>query len=157
MRFGFIADELETVVPNVVRTTRGKAFSDQKAVQYQDLIALLAAAAQSQQQRIEDQQARIDRQDSKITSMMQQMEGLQKLAQAMQEAKLAKLNTAHGPKRAQQALQEARSVYEALSKDSRIPGSTGVQLRGRGASPLSQHEEPPRQTPPAIGHPQWWR
>lgn len=49
MRFGFIADELETVVPQVVRTVGDRDVSSQKAVAYQDLIALLAAAAQSQQ------------------------------------------------------------------------------------------------------------
>merc|ERR1712127_1031576 len=60
MRFGFIADELESVVPEVVRTGKGKAFADQKAVQYQDLIALLAAAAQSQQQRIDEMQQEME-------------------------------------------------------------------------------------------------
>jgi hypothetical protein len=54
MRFGFIADELESVVPQVVRNVGGsKEFADQKAVVYQDLIALLAAALQEQQKRTE--------------------------------------------------------------------------------------------------------
>merc|ERR1712107_90406 len=47
MRFGFIADELEGVVPQVVRSVGNQQVSDQKAVLYQDFIALLAAAAQS--------------------------------------------------------------------------------------------------------------
>uniref|UniRef100_A0A7S1RR68 Peptidase S74 domain-containing protein n=1 Tax=Alexandrium catenella TaxID=2925 RepID=A0A7S1RR68_ALECA len=54
MRFGFIADELESVVPQVVRTVGDREVSDQKAVVYQDLIALLAAAAQGQAQAVED-------------------------------------------------------------------------------------------------------
>ncbi|CAE7363335.1 unnamed protein product, partial [Symbiodinium pilosum] len=61
MRFGFIADDLESVVPQVVRTTRGESFDDQKGVMYQDLIALLTAAAQGQQQIVEQQQDRMDR------------------------------------------------------------------------------------------------
>jgi hypothetical protein len=57
MRFGFIADELDTVVPEVVRTSGDREVSDQKAVVYQDLIALLAAASQSQQKLIESLEA----------------------------------------------------------------------------------------------------
>mmetsp|Transcript_6087 Transcript_6087/g.13029 ORF Transcript_6087/g.13029 Transcript_6087/m.13029 type:complete len:263 (+) Transcript_6087:2-790(+) len=62
MRFGFIADELESVVPQVVRTTGQGDRADQKAVVYQDLIALLASAAQSQQAEIESQRAAIESQ-----------------------------------------------------------------------------------------------
>merc|ERR1712008_221094 len=54
MRFGFIADELESVVPQIVRTVGDRDVADQKAVVYQDLIALLAAAAQSQQSLIQE-------------------------------------------------------------------------------------------------------
>ena len=78
MRFGFIADELESVVPNIVRTTKGKAFTDQKALQYQDLIALLASAAQSQQARIEQQQAQFEGQDQNIATLQQQFDDLQR-------------------------------------------------------------------------------
>ncbi|CAE7789320.1 unnamed protein product, partial [Symbiodinium microadriaticum] len=61
MRFGFIADDLESVLPQVVRTTRGREFEDQKGVMYTDLIALLASAAQGQQQIVEQQQDRMDK------------------------------------------------------------------------------------------------
>jgi len=71
MRFGFIADELESVVPNVVRTGKGKAFADQKAVQYQDLIALLAAAAQSQQQRIDEMQQEMEEMHAELKGLQQ--------------------------------------------------------------------------------------
>jgi hypothetical protein len=53
MRFGFIADELESVVPEVVRDATDADVPDQKGVVYQDLIALLAAASQSQQKLLE--------------------------------------------------------------------------------------------------------
>jgi len=59
MRFGFIADELESVIPEVVRRGGDREVDDQKAVVYQDLIALIAAASQSQQKLIESQQARV--------------------------------------------------------------------------------------------------
>jgi len=57
MRFGFIADELDQVVPEVVRRPGDREVTDQKAVVYQDLIALLASASQSQQKLIEELQA----------------------------------------------------------------------------------------------------
>jgi hypothetical protein len=60
-RFGFIAQELEEVLPNVVVSTTGKPSADAaaeagegtKAVLYQDLIALLTAVVQQQQQTID--------------------------------------------------------------------------------------------------------
>merc|ERR1711862_987862 len=54
MRFGFIADELESIVPQVVRNVGDKEVSDQKAVVYQDLIALLAASLQAMQGNFEN-------------------------------------------------------------------------------------------------------
>jgi len=60
MRFGFLADDLESVVPSVVRTTSNQVLENQKAVVYQDLIALLAAAAQSQQLVLDQQQLVLD-------------------------------------------------------------------------------------------------
>jgi len=59
MRFGFIADELESVVPQVVRSVGNRDYEDQKAVVYQDLIALLVAASQSQTQKLDEQSAKI--------------------------------------------------------------------------------------------------
>lgn len=89
MRFGFIADELESVVPEVVRRSGDHEVVDQKAVVYQDLIALLAAASQSQQQVIETQQSRIAKMETMQAKMetmqMQLLEKLTKLEQAKQE------------------------------------------------------------------------
>jgi len=88
MRFGFIADELESVVPEVVRRPGDREVTDQKAVVYQDLIALLAAASQSQQKLIETQQARVEQ----LESMQQRMmEKLLKLEEAKEEEKKKKL------------------------------------------------------------------
>jgi hypothetical protein len=53
MRFGFVADELESVIPQVVRSMGDKKVKDQKAVVYQDLIALLFSSVQAQTTRIE--------------------------------------------------------------------------------------------------------
>jgi hypothetical protein len=74
MRFGFIADELESVVPEVVRRPGDREVTDQKAVVYQDLIALLASASQSQQGLIESQQSRIESQQSRIESLEMKMD-----------------------------------------------------------------------------------
>jgi len=88
MRFGFIADELESVVPQVVRNVgnRNRAdFDDQKAVVYQDLIALLVAATQSQSSQIEDAQAKIEDAQVKIATLED--------AQALQSKQMSELIT----------------------------------------------------------------
>lgn len=51
-RYGFIADEVEATIPNVVRE-RLDLPDHHKGIVYQDLIAVLAAALQSMQQRLE--------------------------------------------------------------------------------------------------------
>jgi hypothetical protein len=81
MRFGFIADELESVVPEVVRRPGDREVTDQKAVVYQDLIALLAAASQSQQKLIETLEQKLVKQNdriAKIEMIQQQAEKNQK-------------------------------------------------------------------------------
>lgn len=77
MRFGFIADELESVIPEVVRRPGDRDVEDQKAVVYQDLIALIAAATQSQQKLIETQQARVAQLEEMQQKMMQKIMALE--------------------------------------------------------------------------------
>jgi len=84
MRFGFIADELESVVPQVVRTVGNREVEDQKAVVYQDLIALLASAAQSQQQRLDQQQQRLDQQQQQLDQQHLLTKELQKTLSSVQ-------------------------------------------------------------------------
>lgn len=76
MRFGFIADELESVVPQVVRQGRSDELSNTKSVVYTDLIALLTAAAQGQQQVIERQQGRMDKLLSDFASLKTELVNL---------------------------------------------------------------------------------
>eukprot|EP00435_Cladocopium_sp_Y103_P072219 s154_g39.t1 len=76
MRFGFIADELESVVPQVVRQGRSDELSNPKSVVYTDLIALLTAAAQGQQQVIERQQGRMDKLLSDFASLKTELVNL---------------------------------------------------------------------------------
>lgn len=93
MRFGFIADELDSVIPEVVRRPGDREVSDQKAVVYQDLIALLAAAAQSQQQVIEQQQ-RVIAENTARLDRLQQSTDLQKLEFELLRAELERLKKA---------------------------------------------------------------
>merc|ERR1712050_329387 len=74
MRFGFIADELESVLPQLVRSVGNQQVVDQKAVVYQDLIALLAAAGQSQQHRIETLEVALEELRSQLHSQLQSVE-----------------------------------------------------------------------------------
>lgn len=57
-RYGFIAQELERVLPDVVRRT-GEGPNEQMSVVYQDFIALLTMSAQTLQERVAGQQDRI--------------------------------------------------------------------------------------------------
>jgi hypothetical protein len=69
MRFGFIADELESVVPQVVRTVDKREVTDQKAVVYQDLIAVLAAASQEATKSLDVMDTRLELLRTKVTEL----------------------------------------------------------------------------------------
>lgn len=53
VRFGFLADELQSALPQVVREVQNARGEDQKAVVYQDLIAVLAAGLKEHQAKLE--------------------------------------------------------------------------------------------------------
>jgi len=101
MRFGFIADELESVVPQVVRNVgnRNRAdFEDQKAVVYQDLIALLVAASQQQTQKLDEQNAEIAAlRDAQATQAEQMAELFAELRKMKQEEKTHPATSAASP------------------------------------------------------------
>mmetsp|Transcript_84491 Transcript_84491/g.225779 ORF Transcript_84491/g.225779 Transcript_84491/m.225779 type:complete len:485 (-) Transcript_84491:65-1519(-) len=78
-RFGFIADELNRALPQLVRTTQG-AYS---GVVYQDIIAVLTVTAQAQQSRIETLEATVE-------SLVREVREARDLAsRAARDAKLA--------------------------------------------------------------------
>jgi hypothetical protein len=94
MRFGFVADELESVLPQVVRSVGNQEVEDQKAVVYQDLIALLAAGIQSQQHRIEMLEGALERSQRRsledamqFKEMREKMEQLEQRLQAQETEK----------------------------------------------------------------------
>jgi len=80
-RFGFIAQDLERVLPELVRTLNSKPLegepTDKKAVVYQDLIAVLAAASQSQQRTIEQQQQKLEEQERVMKGQQEKLQALQ--------------------------------------------------------------------------------
>lgn len=92
MRFGFIADELESAVPQLVRssTTRKQngLVDEQKQIALQDLVALLTAAAQNTQatteklmDQVSEQQKVVSEQQKVIQEMRAELDQLQKLFQ----------------------------------------------------------------------------
>merc|ERR1711988_979714 len=93
MRFGFIADELESVVPEVVRRPGDREVTDQKAVVYQDLIALLAAASQSQQKLIETQHSRVEQLEKAQRQMMDKIMNLEREESKKKKRKLRRKKT----------------------------------------------------------------
>jgi hypothetical protein len=68
LKFGFIAQELESVFPNLVRSVGD---DDTKAVAIQDLIAVLTLAFQSLQKQYETQQQEMDDQHTRLHRLEQ--------------------------------------------------------------------------------------
>lgn len=66
LKFGFIAQELETVFPNLVRTV-GK--DDTKAVASQDLIAVLTLALQTLQKEFDDTRRELEEQRIRVARL----------------------------------------------------------------------------------------
>lgn len=90
MRFGFIADELEAVVPSLVRSSPEKqGLKDFKAVQMKDIIALLAAAGQSQQEVIETQERLMDQVEAEFEAFKAELKVLNQLKEKKRQANRA--------------------------------------------------------------------
>lgn len=72
-RYGFIAQELQDVIPSVVRpiTSDGKP---RLAVVYQDLIALLTSAAQMLQEKVSKQEDKIARLEEQLAAMSKKLD-----------------------------------------------------------------------------------
>lgn len=66
LKFGFIAQELETVFPNLIRTAED---NNSKAVASQDLIALLTLALQTLQKDFDDARRELEEQSSRLSRL----------------------------------------------------------------------------------------
>lgn len=66
LKFGFIAQELETVFPNLVRTV---GQDDTKAVASQDLIAVLTLALQTLQKEFDDTRRELEEQRTRVARL----------------------------------------------------------------------------------------
>lgn len=121
MRFGFIADELETVVPQVVRNTQQDGLQDTKGVAYNDLIALLTAAAQGQQQVIERQQDRMDKLLSDFASLKTELVNLKQ-----EEFDLPNLRGKKKTKSGKGAKPRARADASAPAADANATNSSNA-------------------------------
>jgi hypothetical protein len=73
-RYGFVAQELERVLPTVVREK-----DDYKHVQYQDLIALLTLTAQSQQDRLDSLERKVYLEQQERRFLQDRLEKLERL------------------------------------------------------------------------------
>jgi hypothetical protein len=70
LKFGFIAQELETVFPNLVRTVgKRDQVDDAKAIASQDLIAVLTLALQNMQKEVEQQRSELSDTRARLTQL----------------------------------------------------------------------------------------
>jgi len=88
--YGFIAQELEKLLPDVVQPlATSEEGEGLKGVAYQDLIALLTLTAKAQQERLEAQQERLDSLElllgGKVTAEQQERKKLQERLEKQQE------------------------------------------------------------------------
>jgi len=119
MRFGFIADELETVVPEVVRHPGDREVSNQKAVVYQDLIALLAAASQSladQNRKLAEKSEKLEEKSEKQQSLIEQlMERVVALETGKKEDGPEKKQRKRKPKRKRRASKQSAHIVNSTN------------------------------------------
>lgn len=73
LKFGFIAQELETVFPNLVRTVAG----DTKAIASQDLIAVLTLAFQNLQKEHDEYKQKVMEQDLELQDLKRRLDRLE--------------------------------------------------------------------------------
>jgi hypothetical protein len=79
-RYGFVAQELERVLPSVVREK-----DDYKHVQYQDLIALLTLTAKAQQERLDSLSVETLELRGKVTAEQQERKKLQERLEKLED------------------------------------------------------------------------
>merc|ERR1712159_746857 len=94
-RYGFVAQELERVLPSVVREK-----DDYKHVQYQDLIALLTLTAKAQQERLDSLEQELR---AKVHSLEQELRAKVQSEQELRAKVMAEQ-------------QERKTVQERLEK-----------------------------------------
>jgi hypothetical protein len=138
MRFGFIADELESVVPQVVRNVgnRNRAdYEDQKAVVYQDLIALLVAASQSQTQKLDELSAQNEGQTLQLGEQTQKLDEATALIKD-QAAKIAALEEAQAAKTA--AVEEAAKIAQAAKIAADAQAAKSAQMDAQMAEVFAE-------------------
>lgn len=75
LKFGFIAQELETVFPNLVRTVAG----DTKAIASQDLIAVLTLAFQNLQKEHDEYKQKVLEQDAELQDLKKRLDRLERV------------------------------------------------------------------------------
>jgi hypothetical protein len=146
MRFGFIADELESVVPEVVRTVGNQQVADQKAVVYQDLIALLYAAAQSLAVKAQSQRQRIDTLAEGIEEVKVKLHTLAK-AKPMKELNAVRLSNATSIEE-QTLLDELRAQ---LSSERKALAALKSRLQAAKESRRSKERSSPTPARPPQG------
>lgn len=80
-RFGFVAQEIERLSPNMVRTSEK---DEPKGLVYQDFLAVLTLAMQEQQERLNRQEEDVQRAQEEVQDFLDQAEILEHLLDALE-------------------------------------------------------------------------
>jgi hypothetical protein len=130
--YGLIAQELEAVLPDMVKTTQHKLYKDKpedkseeiaiKAVNYTELIPILVKAVQEQQQLIDTKQEQIDELKNEITDLKQAVSKLlngQSLSTFLNSAELSEVspNPVKGTASIQYSIPEGSKRAQLLITD----------------------------------------
>lgn len=79
-QIGFIAQEVEKILPELVRTDH----EGYKSVAYQNVVPVLVEAVKTLNARVEDKQKQLDRKDAELTALKVQVEALAQAVQQLQ-------------------------------------------------------------------------
>jgi len=88
LHFGFVAQEVQRVAPNLVMNDEGTkiAGSEPLSLIYQDLLAVLTLAVKEQQQQLSRQNTDVTQAQTEVTELLDAAEALERLLDMVEEA-----------------------------------------------------------------------
>eukprot|EP00929_Paragymnodinium_shiwhaense_P123116 TRINITY_DN9661_c1_g1_i13.p1 TRINITY_DN9661_c1_g1~~TRINITY_DN9661_c1_g1_i13.p1 ORF type:complete len:872 (-),score=195.20 TRINITY_DN9661_c1_g1_i13:248-2617(-) len=160
-RYGFLADEVRKIIPDIVRNVTYGDVGSIHAMAYQDLMALAVAGLQAQQERLEQLEARVELQQAQQRDQQEEQPEAPQLQLLQEQVQQLKQQDAQRQQeqRAQQALMERmkNSFEEQMKLQSKQLEQQQEQQQAlqqqllQVQRQLQQQLETPRAQPPWEG------